>query len=78
MAGGKEVCPTNSMDCGVNCKVIAVVVASNSVDVFEVVAGVNSAIVVVPRVMVISHDVMSEPGRWKPVAPFVVIVPDIV
>jgi hypothetical protein len=54
--------------------VIAVGVASKELFIWMVLAGV-SVTELVPFVMNILHDVMSDAGRDVPVAPFVVIVP---
>jgi hypothetical protein len=55
--------------------VIVVGVASNAIVKLVESDGVSVATVVLPNDMVMSHDVISVPGRAVPVAPFVVIVP---
>jgi hypothetical protein len=52
--------------------------ASNGPEKFAVLLGLSSPIRVLPRVITISHEIMSVEGRNVPVAPFVVIVPEIV
>jgi hypothetical protein len=69
--------PSNEICSGGDGTAVVLSVDSKDVVVFADMCGVNSSIVLFPCVMVMSQDVMPR-GRLMPVAPFVVIVPEIV